>query len=175
LKVDRVKPPRLVRVKIVNVMDDEGRTQATPVGHRAGWLRRKRFLLVGLAVAIALGYLGFTAFQGASMYYLTVDELLARNEAAYGERVRLIGKVEEGSVVRNSETNTLHFAMADEDGTSLPVVHSGAVPDAFKEGADVVAEGSLARAGMFQADSLLVKCPSKYEAAPEDQVKEGGD
>jgi cytochrome c-type biogenesis protein CcmE len=138
-------------------------------------LRRKRFLIVGLAVAIALGYLGFTAFQGASMYYLTVDELLARNDAAYGERVRLMGKVEDGSSVTDSETNTLHFAVTDEDGTSLPVVYSGTVPDAFKEGADVVVEGSLTRAGTFEADSLLVKCPSKYEAAPEDQVKEGGE
>jgi cytochrome c-type biogenesis protein CcmE len=155
-------------------MDDKARTQARPVEHRAGWLRRKRFLIVGLAVAIALGYLGFTAFQGASMYYLTVDELLARNDA-YGERVRVMGKVEDGSVVRNSETNTLHFAVTDGDGTSLPVVYSGVVPDAFKQGADVVVEGSLTRAATFQADSLLVKCPSKYEAAPEDQVKEGGD
>ncbi len=155
-------------------MDDHRRIQATPAGQRAGWLRRKRFLIVGLVVAIALGYLGFTAFEGASMYYLTVDELLARNEAAYGERVRVMGKVEEGSVVRDSETNTLHFAVADEDGTSLPVVHSGVVPDAFKQGADVVVEGSLTQTGTFEADSLLVKCPSKYEAAPEDQVREGG-
>lgn len=148
--------------------------EARPVHHRAGWLRRKRFLIVGMAVVIALGYLGFTAFQGASMYYLTVDELLARNDAAYGERVRLMGKVEDGSVVRNSETNTLHFAVAGEDGTSLPVVYSGVVPDAFKQGSDIVVEGSLMRAGTFQADSLLVKCPSKYEAAPEDQAKEDG-
>ncbi len=155
--------------------DDNAPTGARAVQHRSGWLRRKRFLIVGLAVAIALGYLGFTAFQGASMYYLTVDELLARNDAAYGERVRLMGKVEEGSIVRNSETNTLRFAVADEDGTSLPVVYSGMVPDAFKQGADVVVEGSLTRAGTFEADSLLVKCPSKYEARPEDQVRDGGD
>lgn len=139
-----------------------------------GWLRRKRFLIVGMVVAVALGYLGFTAFQGASMYYLTVDELLARNEAAYGERVRLMGKVEDGSVERSSETNTLRFAVTDENGASLPVVYSGVVPDAFKQGADVVVEGSLERAGTFEADSLLVKCPSKYEGASEDQVAEDG-
>ncbi len=155
-------------------MDDEGRAQAKPAKHRGGWLRRKRFLIVGLVVAIALGYLGFTAFQGASMYYLTVDELLARNDAAYGEKVRLMGKVEEGSVVTNSEANTLRFAVTSEDGASLPVVYSGIVPDAFKQGADVVVEGSLAPAGTFEADSLLVKCPSKYEAAA-DQVREDGD
>lgn len=154
-------------------MDDKVRAQVRPAQHRAGWLRRKRFLIVGLAVAIAMGYLGFTAFQGASMYYLTVDELLARNDAAYGEQVRLMGKVEDGSVVKNSESDTLRFAVTNEDGTSLPVVYSGMVPDAFKQGADVVVEGSLTQAGTFQADSLLVKCPSKYEADPADQTKDG--
>jgi cytochrome c-type biogenesis protein CcmE len=130
---------------------------------------------VGLVVTIALGYLGFTALQGASMYYLTVDELLARDDAAYGERVRVMGKVENGSVVKNSETNTLRFTVASEDGTTLPVVYSGMVPDAFKQGSDVVVEGNLTQAGTFEADSLLVKCPSKYEAAPEDQVTHNGD
>jgi cytochrome c-type biogenesis protein CcmE len=155
-------------------MDGEGRAEVSPAERRGGWWRRKRFLIVGLVVAAALGYLGFTAFRGASMYYLTVDELLARNDAAYGEQVRLMGKVEEGSVVTSSETNTLRFTVTGEDGASLPVVYSGIVPDAFKQGADVVVEGSLARAGTFEASSLLVKCPSKYEAASGDQAAEGG-
>ncbi len=153
---------------------NERMAPAAGMGHRAGWLRRNRFLIVGLAVAIALGYLGFTAFQGASMYYLTVDELLARGDAAYGEQVRLMGKVADGSVEKNPDTNTLRFAVMGGDGTSLPVVYSGMVPDAFKQGADVVVEGSLTRGEAFQADSLLVKCPSKYEARPEDQAREGG-
>ena len=153
---------------------NEWMAPAAGTGHRAGWLRRNRFLIVGLAVAIALGYLGFTAFQGASMYYLTVDELLARGDAAYGEQVRLMGKVADGSVEQNPDTNTLRFAVTDEDGTSLPVAYSGMVPDAFKQGADVVVEGNLTLTGTFQADSLLVKCPSKYEARPEDQAREGG-
>ena len=156
-------------------MDDKARIQGGPVEHRAGWLRRKRFIIVGLAVAIAMSYLGFVAFQGASMYYLTVDELLARNDAAYGERVRVMGKVEDGSLVKSSETNTYRFAVTGGDSASLPVVYSGMVPDTFKQNADVVVEGSLTRAGTFEADSLLVKCSSKYEAAREDQVREGGD
>ncbi len=145
------------------------------VARRPGLLRRKRFLIVGAVVAIALGYLGFTAFQGASMYYLTVDELVARGEAAYGEQIRLMGKVGDGSVEKSSEANTLRFDVAGEDGTSVPVVYSGMVPDAFKQEADVVVEGSLTPTGTFEADSLLVKCPSKYEAASEDQASEGRD
>jgi cytochrome c-type biogenesis protein CcmE len=153
---------------------NERMAPAAGTGHRARWLRRNRFLIVGMTVAIALGYLGFTAFQGASMYYLTVDELLARGDAAYGEQVRLMGKVADGSVEQNPDTNTLRFAVTNGNSTSLPVVYSGMVPDAFKQGADVVVEGNLTLTGTFQADSLLVKCPSKYEARPEDQAREGG-
>ncbi len=142
---------------------------AKPTRPRAGLLRQKRFLIVGLVVAVALGYLGFRAFEGASMYYLTVDELLARGVAAYGEKARVMGKVVDGSVEKSPETNTVRFAMAGDQGGSLPVVYSGVVPDAFKPGADVVVEGSLTAGGAFAADSLLVKCPSKYEAKPEAQ------
>ncbi|HLE79698.1 MAG TPA: cytochrome c maturation protein CcmE [Dehalococcoidia bacterium] len=150
------------------------RPQAGPPGPQHGLLHRKRFLIVGVMVAIALGYLGFTAFQGASMYYLTVDELLARGDLAYGEQVRLMGRVADGSVDNNPSASTLRFAVTGEDGASLPALYSGMVPDAFREDAEIVLEGTLTPAGTFQADSLLVKCPSKYEAAPEDQPSEDG-
>ncbi len=158
-------------------MDEKDRgamARPSSPGRRPGLLRRKRFLIVGAVVALAMGYLGFTAFQGASMYYLTVDELVARGVAAHGEQVRLMGKVEDGSVERNSDASTLRFDVTAKDGSSLPVVYSGLVPDAFKDEADVVLEGALTPAGTFEADSLLVKCPSKYEAEDEDQVSEGG-
>ena len=130
-------------------------------------LRRKRVLIPGLAVLLAMGYLGYVAFSGAAMYYLTVDELLARGAAAYGEDVRLSGKVLPDSVEDDPATNTLRFSIADKKntaGTSIPVVYSGVVPDAFKADADVVLEGKLTTAGTFDADNLLVKCPSKYKA-----------
>ena len=132
-------------------------------------LRRKRVLIPGLAVLLAISYLGYVAFSGAAMYYLTVDELLARGAAAYGEDVRLSGKVLPDSVETDPATNTLRFSIADKKnttGTSIPVVYSGVVPDAFKPDADVVLEGKLTTAGTFEADNLLVKCPSKYQARP---------
>ena len=93
---------------------------------RGGFLRRKRFLIVGLVVAAAMGYLGYTAFMGAATYYLTVGELMARGSAVYGQEVRLMGKTVEGSVQREAETNTIRFTIADRDGgTALPVVYSG--------------------------------------------------
>jgi cytochrome c-type biogenesis protein CcmE len=144
-----------------------------PARKAGGWLRRHRFLIVGIVVTAALGYLGYTAFMGAATYYLTVRELTARADTVYGEEVRVMGKVVEGSVQRTPETNTIRFTIADKDGTSLPIVYSGVVPDAFKPGSDVVMEGALERGGTFQASNLLVKCPSKYEAQQNGDQTEG--
>ncbi len=150
--------------------------QANLPAPRAGLFRRKRALIVGLVVAVALGYLGFQAFMGAATYYLSVGELLARGNAAYGEQVRLMGKVVDGSVVKTPETNTIQFTVADKDGgASVPAVYSGVVPDAFKQGADVVLEGALTPGGTFEASNLLVKCPSKYEAKEQTAPAEGRD
>lgn len=148
-------------------------------------MRRKRVLIPGLAVLLAMGYLGYVAFSGAAMYYLSVDELLARGASAYGENVRVSGHVMPGSLEKDPATNTLRFVIADKNsssGSSLPVVYSGVVPDAFKDDANVVLEGRLAPGGTFEADNLLVKCPSKYRAAtdgsdehrPEHHTEEGG-
>ena len=149
--------------------------QARLPAPRAALLRRKRFLIVGLVVAAALGFLGYQAFIGAATYYLTVEELLARSDTAYGEQVRVMGKVVDGSVTSTPETNTIRFAIADKNGTSVPVVYSGVVPDAFKQGADVVLEGNLSRTDTFEASNLLVKCPSKYEAEEKTAPAEGRD
>jgi cytochrome c-type biogenesis protein CcmE len=130
-------------------------------------MRRKRVLIPAVAVVVAMSYLGYVAFSGAAMYYLSVDELLARGASAYGENVRVSGHVLPDSVDKDSATNTLQFVMADKgstSGSSLPVVYSGVIPDAFKDDANVVLEGRLDANGTFEANNLLVKCPSKYQA-----------
>lgn len=138
--------------------DLEGGTR--PTVRRWTFLRRKRFLVLGAVLALALAWLIYMGVQSASMYYLTVGELLARGEAAYTEDVRVGGTVDPGSV--HSEANmVLHFTLRDETN-SLPVVYQGVVPDAFKPGGEVVLEGRLSRSQTFEASALLAKCPSKY-------------
>jgi cytochrome c-type biogenesis protein CcmE len=134
-------------------------------------MRRKRVLIPGLAVVVAMSYLGYVAFSGAAMYYLNVDELLARGASAYGENVRVSGWVLPDSVEKDPATNTLRFVVADRNtttGSSMPVVYTGVVPDAFKADANVVLEGKLATNGAFEANNLLVKCPSRYQARVND-------
>jgi cytochrome c-type biogenesis protein CcmE len=127
-------------------------------------LKRKKFLIGGLIVFLAIGYLGYMGFGASATYYYSVGELLEQGNSVYGENVRVNGQVAPGSVEQEPGGFTLRFTIADVDGgKSLPVVYQGVVPDAFQVGNEVVVEGQLNSDGIFQAHTLMVKCPSKYE------------
>jgi cytochrome c-type biogenesis protein CcmE len=130
-------------------------------------LSRGRFFLLGAAIAAALGIVMYIGFRSTAIYYLSVGELLERGDAAYGERVRLGGKVLPGSINQDAVNRMLEFTVTDEEGRGLPVSYQGVVPDAFEEGGEVVLEGRLSEAGLFKADTLLAKCPSKFSTEAE--------
>jgi cytochrome c-type biogenesis protein CcmE len=124
-------------------------------------LRKKKFLIGGIIVFAAIGYLAYMGFAGSATYSYTVNELMAQGSSIYGETVRVNGQVSPGSVQQEAAERTLRFTIVDEE-VSLPVFYQGTVPDSFKVGNDVVIEGHLDSSGVFQADTLMPKCPSKY-------------
>ena len=71
----------------------------------------------------------------------------------------------EQSIIWEARDLVLQFEIADESG-SLPVVYHGSRPDVFRDGAEVVIEGQHTVRGAFEAQTLLLKCPSKHEEAP---------
>jgi len=113
-------------------------------------------------VVAAIGYLIFTGFQSTSVYYLTVSELKAKGPGVGA--VRVAGIVQANSIQRSSNDSTVKFTIADAGG-SMPVVYTGMVPDIFGPGIQVVVEGHYTSGGLFQATTLLAKCPSKFTAA----------
>ncbi len=126
-------------------------------------LRKKKFLIGGIIVFLAIGFLGYMGFMGAATYYYEVGELLARGSSIYGENVRVNGQVAPGSVEQEAQGRILRFTMIDVNGEeSLPVVYQGVVPDTFKVGNEVVVEGQLNSTGVFQANTLMPTCPSRY-------------
>ena len=127
-------------------------------------LKRKKFLIGGIIVALAVGYLSYAAFTNSATYYYTVSELTEQGSSIYGENVRVNGQVIPGSIEQESAGLTLRFSIADvEREGSLPVVYQGVVPDTFKAGSDIVIEGQLSSDGIFKAHTLMPKCPSRYE------------
>lgn len=112
-------------------------------------------------IAACVGYLIYTASGGTSEYYVTVSEL--RAHAQTGE-VRVAGVVQDD--VQKSDGGLL-VTFTEKDGTaSMPVEYSGALPDIFKPGITVVAEGRLGSDGVFHARALLAKCPSRFSTQP---------
>ena len=123
----------------------------------------KRFLIGGAIVFLAIGYLGYMGFQSSATYYYTVSEFMEQGDSIYGENIRVNGQVASGSVEQESAGLILRFTIIDVAGEeSLPVVYQGVVPDSFKVGNEVVVEGHLDSDGIFQAHTLMPKCPSKY-------------
>ena len=121
-------------------------------------------VLVGAVIAVgAIAYLILSGLRGATVYSLTIGELRARGEAAIGQGVRVAGKLDGRSISWDPETVTLGFELRDE-GQALPVVYRGVKPDMFNDGAEGIVEGKLMPSGVFEANRLLLKCPSKYEA-----------
>lgn len=120
-----------------------------------------RWGIPALIVAGCVGYLIYTASGGASEYYLTVSELQAH--ASAGD-VRVAGVVQDD--VQKSDGG-FHVRFTEKDATaSMPVDYTGTIPDIFRPGITVVAEGRLGPDGVFHATTLLAKCPSRFSTTP---------
>lgn len=122
-----------------------------------------------LALAAALTF--YALGQRASYFYMPVD--LQTAQLAPGQRIRLGGLVETGSIVRGEGT-TVRFAVTDHEN-SVKVTYTGILPDLFREEQGVITEGSFGSDGVFVADSVLAKHDETYmpkEVA--DSLKEKG-
>jgi cytochrome c-type biogenesis protein CcmE len=149
-------------------MDHAGEIKE-PSGPKRGpttWQRARG--LVGLLAAVVAFYAvmssmagGGNAGTGAS-YFLDAAEARAKLSALDGKTVRLKGNVITGSY-RNQAGTTDHTFDIEEKGEVIHVRYQGPLPDVFKEGVQVVAEGTLTGDGTLKATEVVAKCPSKYE------------
>jgi cytochrome c-type biogenesis protein CcmE len=123
--------------------------------------KQRRAILIGTCLgvlALAVGLVLF-ALRDSIVFFYTPSEV-AEKGLATGQRFRLGGLVEDGSVKR-SEGTTVSFVITDTRST-LPVTYTGVLPDLFREGQGVVAEGMLTNDGVFHADSVLAKHDENY-------------
>ena len=133
--------------------------------------RKKTKFIAGLTIiVICMLYLVISGFQKTAIYYFTVTEFEAREAEFVDRRIKLAGKVVPGSVRKDNRTSAIRFQIWEPlEGApgsfSAPrtVHYRGIVPDTFKDDADIVLEGKPGADGVFRAETLLAKCPSKYE------------
>jgi cytochrome c-type biogenesis protein CcmE len=124
--------------------------------------KQRRLILIGIAglvLAVAAG-LVLTALQSQITFFATPSDVVARSVKP-GQHLRLGGLVEQGSVQRDTATTSIAFRVTDMKST-IPVTYKGIVPDLFREGQGVVAEGTIDAAGTFRADSLLARHDENY-------------
>lgn len=143
-------------------------TIATPTVERATAVKtggKWKFFIGGLLILGAIVYVTMTSFESNAIYYLNLKELNAQRGSLIGKPVRINAPLDKSSIQFDDKTLTLKFNLV-EDKHVLPVVYKGVVPDTMDKGESVVAEGKLGADGTFIADTILVKCPSKYESEP---------
>jgi len=130
------------------------------------WMERHRRFIIGASIIVAaVAYLVYTGIRETSVYYLTIEEFLAKREAVAGEGLRVSGQVGDKSIDWNPATLDLKFRLVDaKSNDGVLVAYNGVLPDMFADGRDVIVEGTYARDGAFHARTLLTSCPSKYEA-----------
>ena len=154
---------------------------------------RAKFIIGGLLIVAAIVYLIVTSTQASAQYFLTVDELADRKGGEIGRDVRVSGAVVGDSVQYDPQTLTLEFTVAhvpgdnseiesqgglakvlydavnDPERSRIQVVYVGPKPDLLRHEAQAIMTGELGDDGVFYADELLLKCPTKYEEAVPEQ------
>lgn len=150
---------------------------------------RAKFIIGGLLIVAAIAYLIISSTQASAQYFMTVDELVAKEAVAADQDVRVSGAVIGDSITYDPETLTLSFVVADVPGDNkeieaqgglaavlhaavedpsrsrMPVVYVGVKPDLLRHEAQAIMTGKMGADGVFYADELLLKCPTKYEEA----------
>ena len=149
---------------------------------------RLKFLIGGVLILAAVGYLIISGTATGARYFITIDEVV--NNAAYsGQTVRISGAVRGETIQYDSENLTieftvsnipaefddlalaLHEAVNNPDATQLPVIIENQVkPDLLQHEAQAILTGQMGTDGVFHATELLLKCPSRFEEGGPEQA-----
>jgi cytochrome c-type biogenesis protein CcmE len=136
--------------------------------------KRIAFIVAGLAALAIAAALVLNAFRSNLVFFFTPTQI-AKGEAPQGTNFRIGGLVLQGSLKRAENSLDAHFVVTDTVN-QVEVVYSGILPDLFKEGKGVVAQGKLGPDGIFHADQVLAKHDENYmpPEAAEALKKAGG-
>jgi cytochrome c-type biogenesis protein CcmE len=156
-----------------------------------------KFIAGGLLIVIAVIYLIVSSTKASAQYFLTVDELAGKGNSVQNRDLRISGAVIGDSIQYDPQTLTLKFTVANIPGDNkvieqqgglaavlkaavndpeqrrLDVVYVGPKPDLLRNEAQAIMTGKIGADGVFKAEELLLKCPTKYEEAVPEQAQGG--
>jgi cytochrome c-type biogenesis protein CcmE len=155
---------------------------------------RWKFIIGGVVILGAVVFLIFYATQANAEYFMTIDEVRAQGQGVVGRSLRISGAVVGDTIQYDPQSLTLtfqvanvpgdnaeseaegglaavlHAAVVDPNRSRMQVVYSGPKPDLLKDEAQAIMTGDVGPDGVFHADELLLKCPTKYQQAVPSQV-----
>ena len=157
-------------------------------------MQKGKFLIGGLLILAAVVYLIFSSTQASAEYFLTIDELSQKGQSMVNRNLRVSGAVVGDTIQYDPQTlslsftvahvtgdnseieaggglaEVLHQAVVDPNRAHLKVVYVGPKPDLLRNEAQAIMTGHLGEDGIFYADELLLKCPTRYEEAVPEQT-----
>ena len=155
---------------------------------------RMKFLVGGLLIVAAIVYLIISSTQASAQYFMTIGELESKGASVQGRDLRISGAVIGESIRYDPESLELSFMIADIPGDNanieaqgglavvlheaaidpnrprLQVIYSGPKPDLLRNEAQAIVTGNIGEDGIFFANELLLKCPTKYEESVPEQA-----
>ena len=156
-------------------------------------MKNPKFIIGGLLILAAVIYLIASSTSASAEYFMTIEEVREQESAIVGKSLRISGAVIGDSINYDPETLTitfivahvtgdndeieaqgglakvLHDAVRDESRPQLSIVYNGPIHDLLQDEAQAIMTGHIEADGIFYADELLLKCPTKYEEAVPDQ------
>lgn len=157
-------------------------------------MRINKFMIGGLIILGAVVFLIWTATAASAEYFLTIDELNTKGSEVVDKNLRVSGAVIGDSIQYDPQSLTLtfevahvpadnlaietegglaealHQAVLDPSRARIKVVYVGVKPDLLRNEAQAIMTGRLGADGVFYADELLLKCPTRYEEAVPEQA-----
>lgn len=158
---------------------------------------QRKLLIGGVLIVAALIYLIASSTQAAAQYYLTIEELIAKGDSVLDRDIKVSGAVEGDTIVYDAESlelrftivnvpgdldeieragglaEVLHRVVSDPSEPRLDVLYVGPMPDLLRHEAQAILTGRMGTDGVFQADELLLKCPTRYEEEIPLQAEQG--
>ena len=155
----------------------------------------RRFMVGGIVILLAVVYLIFSSTVAGAQYFFTVDEVVQRTGDLQGTSLRVSGAVIGETIEYDAETLTLRFVIAnmpadselvndegglaqalheavmDESRTRMQVEYVGVKPDLLQHEAQAILTGEVGEDGVFYANELLLRCPTRYEEAVPEQAE----
>lgn len=161
---------------------------------KTGLQGRGKFIIGGVLILAAIIYLIVSATQANAEYFMTVNELKSQGNALVGRSLRISGAVIGSTISYDPQSMNLtfdiahvpgdnaaiemggglaavlHTAVTDPTRARLTIVYNGPKPDLLRDEAQAIITGHIGEDGIFHADELLLKCPTKYQEAVPSQV-----